>query len=212
VSFDGAKPSNSLFSIAINNLKCNVEIGTFVVINLPTQENDVNDCDDTEVIGRIVDIAHVLTQIDDEFQETAVPQDNSFPLVKVNLFQKLTEEKYEAIHHSRVNDSLCRHVPEVAQTLDYVWIPADQLKHIAFVFHLQKIIDGTFPCQGMKFAYSIRFQVGEDMEATLIPHATTVDAGMAVGDGAVDGNEWEPFPCGLFKGSIAESYMSYARS
>lgn len=134
-----------------------------------------------------MDIAHSLEGVPDSVSATAA----DFPLIKVNLFEKFDGDMYQKVNRAPLDNILSRHVPEVYQTLDYVWIPSTNCINVVFVFHTSKITDGTFPCQGMKHVCAIRYKYD----------------GASATDVVESEEEWIPFPCGL-ESSVAESYMS----
>jgi hypothetical protein len=91
--------------------------------------------------------------------------------VKVNVLDRFDAEKYRQTGKAKPSSPTTRHVQEVYQTVDYVWIDSKFISDIPFVFPLNEC--GCV--QGMDRGFCIRFcYVNEKM---------------------VELSHWNPFPC-----------------
>ena len=147
-------------------------MGSVVLVN-----DHVNADDNVAVrplmVARIVDVAHSNDGILPDQVENC--KDSSVK-VKVNLLTPFDAEMYRSSKAKLSLDDV-RHVPELCQTTDFIWIAPNKIQDIAFVFLLSR--DGKLrePIQGMARGFFVRFYYNR--------HTKTMEP---IPD-------WSPFPC-----------------
>lgn len=163
-----------------------VSVGTCVIVDIGAHEPhaDDNDSDtlDTSslLVARLVDVVHSKDGIAAE-EIAHLGQQQTSRLLKVNILTRFDRELYREFNKTPSTHPTCRHVTEVFQTMEYIWIVPEMLKDIAFVFRAPVICDSIAPVQGMVRGFVIRYSYNNNSKS--------MDPISA---------EWRPFSCNSF--------------
>jgi len=162
--------------VYVSSLKSFLNIGTHVLLEVaPVDEFAADEEEESPapMVATIVDIAHSTVGIPPAEIEHC---NKARIMVKLNILERFDTEMYRTTGKAKSLDNTSRHVPELYQTLDYVWVDSTKITDIVFVFTLSEIKENVHvPLQGMERGFAIRYWYnGETMKH--VP-------------------KWRPFPC-----------------